>query len=282
MVLQFNLVNLHRVMKDFYTLTKIRIVLIDAEYNEKLSYPKYRFDFCSRIRKNVDVEKKCNISDMQGCRKSAETKEAYIYCCHAGLVEAVVPIIDTNGIIGYIMFGQILREDIHAFTKVQLKKNFNESIFPGIVDVIDQIPIKTTDEINAAATVLRALAVYAMSNAWVVPGKSEFTRQLDHYIKQHMEQNITAKSISEELNIGRTKLYDLATSYLGMGIAEYVRKQRIEYAKKLLSNTKRSITDIACSIGFSDYNHFLRIFKKECGMSARQYRDLVDTNKKSR
>lgn len=88
MVLQFNLVNLHRVMKDFYTLTKIRIVLIDAEYNEKLSYPKYRFDFCSRIRKNVDVEKKCNISDMQGCRKSAETKEAYIYCCHAGLVEA--------------------------------------------------------------------------------------------------------------------------------------------------------------------------------------------------
>ena len=72
--------------------------------------------------------------------------------------------------------------------------------------------------------------------------------------------------------MGRTKLYSLAESYLSCGIAEYVRRQRIKYAERLLTETEMSIGDVAYASGFSDYTHFFRTFKRICGVSAREFR----------
>jgi len=55
-------------------------------------------------------------------------------------------------------------------------------------------------------------------------------------------------------------------------VAEYIRNQRIQHAQRLLKETDTPITDIAYAVGFSDYNHFSRIFKQITGVSARLYR----------
>lgn len=44
-VLQWNSTSVHRILKDFYTLTKIRIVLMDNDFHELESYPNERFGF---------------------------------------------------------------------------------------------------------------------------------------------------------------------------------------------------------------------------------------------
>jgi AraC-like DNA-binding protein len=40
----------------------------------------------------------------------------------------------------------------------------------------------------------------------------------------------------------------------------------------LLRTTGRSITDIACSVGFNNISHFNRVFRKQIGCSPSQYR----------
>ena len=80
------------------------------------------------------------------------------------------------------------------------------------------------------------------------------------------------EDICAALRIGRTKLYELSMDYLGCGLASYIRKQRIHHAQQLLSQTTKPITDIAFAVGFTDYNHFSRIFKQITGVSARLYR----------
>ena len=72
--------------------------------------------------------------------------------------------------------------------------------------------------------------------------------------------------------IGRTKLYEISTEYLGCGLAEYIRRQRIRHAQRLLTQTNLSVTEIASAVGLSDYNHFSKIFKQVTGISAREYR----------
>ncbi len=74
------------------------------------------------------------------------------------------------------------------------------------------------------------------------------------------------------MSIGRTKLYEVAMDYLGCGPAEYIRKRRIIHAQNLLLQRDISIADIAYCVGFSDYNHFFRIFHKITGTSPRVYR----------
>lgn len=271
-MLQFSLGQLHKILKDFYTLTSIRIALFDSQFQEVFSYPEKKFQFCRMIRENPAMNTNCIISDKRGCMECARRKELVLYRCHAGLTEAVVPIFDKNGVMGYMFFGQILPKDSYEQVKKQLKKRYDRKEYPGIEAAIDLIPAKTTEELNAAATILQALTSYVMTNQWVTPGKSGFIRQLDRYIETHLDQNITVEALCTEFNIGRTRLYRMATDYLGCGLAEYIRQQKILQAQKMLTETDAPIGEIACGTGFSDYNHFSRVFRQLCGISARQYR----------
>lgn len=267
-MLQLNISNLHSVMRDFYTLTKIRIVIFDAEFREVLAYPAEKEGFCAMLRRSPEGEAACQISDKSGCLKCAKARDLVLYKCHAGLTEAVVPIFDKNGVLAYVMFGQIVPQESDSATIAKIKK-----CYPAFVAGIDQIPIKSVEELNAAATILQAITSYVMTNRWVTPEKSEFIRQIDRYIEDHLSQSITMEEICAAFRIGRTRLYELSLDYLGCGLSEYIRKQRIQHAQHMLKNTTLPITDIAYAVGFSDYNHFSRIFKKITGVSARTYRN---------
>ena len=266
-MLKLNTVGLHKVMQAFYTLTKIRIVIFDAEFNELLAYPKERENFCHLLRQSPKGEAGCFVSDKGGCLKCAKSKELVIYKCHAGLTEAVVPILDNGGVLAYVMFGQIIPKETSEETKRGIKRRN-----PELAHEVDSIPIKSQRELSAAATVLQTITAYVMTNRWVVPSKSEFIREIDRYIEAHLSENITVDDICSSFRIGRTKIYELSMDYLGCGLAEYIRNQRIQHAQRLLKETDTPITDIAYAVGFSDYNHFSRIFKQITGMSARLYR----------
>ena len=57
--------------------------------------------------------------------------------------------------------------------------------------------------------------------------------------------------------------------------SEYIRRQRVEGCKKQLADAAwlhHSITEIAFNWGFNSSSHFARVFKAECGISAREFR----------
>ena len=99
--------NLPELMENFYTLTGIRIVLFDSEFNEILSFPSNEVSFCSLLRTDKKFDALCKESDKFSFEKCRKTHSLCIYKCHAGLIEATAPIMQNNAIIGYIMFGQI-------------------------------------------------------------------------------------------------------------------------------------------------------------------------------
>lgn len=149
-MLQFNTVSLYQVLRDFYTLTSIRIVIFDADFREVLAYPQEKEGFCALLRADPAGEAVCQVSDKGGCLKCAKSKELVIYRCHAGLIEAVVPIMDKSGVLAYVMFGQIVPLESCESTKAKIRKKF-----PGFASTIDQIPVKSSEELGAAATVYR-------------------------------------------------------------------------------------------------------------------------------
>lgn len=50
---------------------------------------------------------------------------------------------------------------------------------------------------------------------------------------------------------------------------------RIEHAKELLKDPSLRIGDISAQVGFLDLAHFSRVFKKQEGMSANEYRNQI-------
>lgn len=56
-------------------------------------------------------------------------------------------------------------------------------------------------------------------------------------------------------------------------VGEHIRAQRVGYAMHELARTSKPIGEIAVESGFSDQSHLSRVFKKETGMTPKQFRD---------
>ena len=57
MLSSFNYEKLNAILRDFYTLTGIRITIFDEELNELTSCPQEMAGICRYIRSNQDAEK---------------------------------------------------------------------------------------------------------------------------------------------------------------------------------------------------------------------------------
>jgi transcriptional regulator GlxA family with amidase domain len=93
-----------------------------------------------------------------------------------------------------------------------------------------------------------------------------------------MEQNMTdplpIAEIALRLRLSMRQLERLFRSAVGSGPTQFYRSLRLRYARWLLDNTSRQITDIAIDAGFADCAHFSRHFKSAYGFAPSQRRGM--------
>ncbi len=260
-------------MKNFYILTGIRIVLFDEKYTEIISYPAEGTPFCSYMRQNSKFYELCCQSDKISFEKCRKTQALTMYKCHAGLIEATAPLTDNGAIIGYIMFGQITdNKNKEEFTSMLLEicKKYVET--KNITDKIRKIKYRSNKQLIAASKILEACTSYILLKEMIRPTRIQLFNNIDQYISEHINEHITVGVLCKEFNISRTRLYEATKQYIDGGIAAYIRKKRLSKAKELLKTTDLPIAEIAYSVGFSDYNYFLRVFKNQFMVSPKKVR----------
>lgn len=259
-------------LENFYTLTGIRVVLFDETYTELVSYPSGKTTFCNTMKQNPTFCKKCDISDKNSFEKAKTTKKLTVFTCHAGLTEATVPIMEKDKIIGYLMFGQITNEkDKNAFFQQMKKICASYETNSNIDELIKKIKYRNKKQIEAASKILDSFTNYIQYKEMVYLSKKRFIDAVEEYINKHLSENITVEDLCTEFGISRRSLYDKMNQYISGGVASFIRQKKLIYAKHLLSTTDMSITDIADAAGFSDYNYFLRLFKRNFGISPKQF-----------
>jgi len=280
-------------MKDFYTLTNIKIVVFDADYQELLAYPNNHCSFCALMQQHEKGKKYCLQSNLRSFESSKKKNALVLYHCHAGLIEATAPLKEKGRILGYCMFGQITdnpdtlqisqhlesicrRYDlpIPAYKSVSVteSKSFCSDTHPSTHLHFPDIIYKTQEQVSAAASILEACASYLLMKELLEIGQTPFMTKLDTYIKAHIQDEILVQDLCSHLDISRSKLYELTAKYLGMGLAQYILLQRMETAKTYLSESTLPIAAIATNVGFQDYNYFCKVFRKKTGLTASQYR----------
>ena len=94
-----------------------------------------------------------------------------------------------------------------------------------------------------------------------------------HYIEEHYKDKIKLSDVAEKTYVSQWHLYKLLNKYTGQNFSEILNGIRVEKAKELLKNPALRIGDIALEVGFLDMAHFSRVFKKQVGISANEYRN---------
>lgn len=95
-------------------------------------------------------------------------------------------------------------------------------------------------------------------------------------MKNYIEQNLTRPLLMEEIaahvHLSPSRAIHLFKEAFGIPPYRYYLTQRLELAQSMLLYTALSIQEISDRLGFADYHHFSVFFKKECGLSPRQFR----------
>jgi AraC family transcriptional regulator len=86
-------------------------------------------------------------------------------------------------------------------------------------------------------------------------------------------------TIAEEAGVHPAHLARTFRQIHGCTLGDYVRKVRIEYACRCLTNPETPLAEIALAAGFSDQSHFSRVFKRQMGISPGEFRKSVHQRK---
>lgn len=133
------------------------------------------------------------------------------------------------------------------------------------------------DEIHEALSAMTAQLKKGRQNdgesAETSRAGSFLVKQAVAYMEAHYCEKLTLQEVAEACYVSQWHLSKLLNRYMQQSFYDILNSQRIEAAKKLLSNPKLRIGDIGEMVGYADPAHFARIFKKITGMSANEYRN---------
>ncbi len=235
--------------------------------------------FCDTLQKKYpEFFKKCRECDMEACKKCKKTKTFTLYRCHAGLVEAVAPIMSDGSIVGYIMFGQntdMIDKGKFIEKTVRLCKQYVPE--DEIRELASKVKYKNSEDLMAAAKILEVCANYIQLKDLVRPSEMQVIDSINAFVDNHLAEEISVERLCSEVNISRTKLYTIANKHLNGGLAAFVKEKRLITSAKLLKITDFPISEISERVGFSDYNYFSRAFRKRYNMSPKEYRKMYKT-----
>ncbi len=97
-------------------------------------------------------------------------------------------------------------------------------------------------------------------------------------IRERFTEPLSLARIAKAVNVHPVHVAREFRRYYRCTIGDQIRRLRIEYACVQLSETTRSLSDIALSAGFADQSHFTVAFKQLIGTAPSRYRRAIRTN----
>ena len=92
------------------------------------------------------------------------------------------------------------------------------------------------------------------------------------YIQAHYTEKLTVAGIADDAGLNAQYMMRLFRKTTGRSILEYVTALRLSMAAELLKKTDWTNEIISGKVGYDTSNYFIRQFKKEYGITPREYR----------
>ena len=106
--------------------------------------------------------------------------------------------------------------------------------------------------------------------------ETEEIRKVKRYLESHVGQIVTIQEMSGLIFRSPDYLIKHFKEETGMTPYQYLLKRKMQIAERLLRDTALPIGEVAAQLGYADAHYFSGLFKKERGISPRQFRRSID------
>ena len=102
-------------------------------------------------------------------------------------------------------------------------------------------------------------------------------RQAIEFIQTHDRRDLSLADIAAAVQLSPFHFSRLFKRTVGISPYQFVLRQRIERAKRMILAGQMPVASIAVEVGFYDQSHFIHHFKRLCQMTPKQFRDRAKT-----
>lgn len=101
----------------------------------------------------------------------------------------------------------------------------------------------------------------------------EQINKVQDYIERHLDTQLSVEQLAHIASFSKYHFQRIFTSIVGESLHSFIKRLRLEKAAYLLlTDSKRSIQDIALTLGFANQASFAKAFKERYGISSSLYR----------
>ncbi|MCQ2982976.1 MAG: AraC family transcriptional regulator [Treponemataceae bacterium] len=111
-----------------------------------------------------------------------------------------------------------------------------------------------------------------VADAGIPQGLSGDIFRCVQYIANHSTEGLSVEELAEELTLNRSTLSKKFQREMGISISGYIMKRKLEEARNLLTYTDKTCSEISAFLYFSSQAYFQNVFKKQYGITPREYR----------
>lgn len=102
------------------------------------------------------------------------------------------------------------------------------------------------------------------------PGK---LRRVTDYINEHFDAPLSLTELADTIEMNTFHFARQFKQATGQPPHQYIVSRRIERAKELLKTTKMPLVEISLEVGINSQNHFTTLFRRQTGLTPKQFRD---------
>ncbi len=160
------------------------------------------------------------------------------------------------------------------FFKTGIIKNCITSEIKTLINLCDANNSYKTENFENKEKCIISLILYVLKEKLTTTPENKTIILIKKYIEDNIDKQISLKSIGDELFFSPAYCDILFKKQTGVSIIAYSITQKIELAKKLISEGV-PLKSVSVATGFNDYNYFSRLFKRKTGYSPQRFKKLM-------
>ena len=271
----FNKEKLKQVLSDFYNSTGIAVGLYDASKQSIAGAPYCHSPYCTYIRNRGECVRNCSQSNLIHMKEVFSNRQISRYTCHAGLMETILPVVYEDVLIAYIQIGQFRDAECRYSSADKLQEVAEQYGFSSeqLLALYEELPVVSEEKLHSLYHILDILVKSFWADGLITYNRSMLSVKIERYIDEHIGEKIGLNEICNEFFLSKNAVYRLFHDEFHSTVNDFIITKRLKRAQELLqTKPELNVTQISSICGFPDYNYFIRLFKKQVGVTPFQFR----------
>ncbi|HZG74429.1 MAG TPA: response regulator [Paenibacillus sp.] len=140
----------------------------------------------------------------------------------------------------------------------------------------DDVSVERSANATRSVTDVRAWMNHAvrkaMEYAFAIEQSQSVIERVKQFIKLNLAKDLSREEIANHVFLNPDYLTRIFKKETGMAVSDYLFQERLKLAQELLSKTDMPISAVASHIGYANFSHFSRMFKKYTNLNPNEFR----------